>query len=126
MTQDPLFHEDVYEAIRTTVMALGGSKKVGAALKPDLPADKAGEWLANCLNRTRPEKLDPEQLLFLSREGRRVGCHAIAVFINADGGYAAPQPVEPEDERALLQRQFVQAVEISKRIADRLEQLKSA
>lgn len=121
--QEPLFIEDIYEAVRTVSMALGGTKKAGALLKPDLPADKAGEWLANCLNRARPEKLDPEQLMFLAREGRRVGCHAIASFMCQDGGYAPPNPIEPEDERAALQRAYIESVRAQRQIADRLEKL---
>lgn len=125
MQQEPLFIEDIYEAARTVAMALGGTKKTGTMLRPDLPADKAGEWLANCLNRTRPEKLDPEQLLFLSREGRRVGCHAIASFLLSDGGYAPPQPIEPEDERAAIEREFIQAVDRLERLVKRRDQLKT-
>lgn len=124
MQQEPLFIEDIYEAARTVAMALGGTKKAGLLLRPDLPADKAGEWFANCVNRTRPEKFSPEQLLFLAREGRRVGCHAIASFVCADSGYAPPQPIEPEDERAQLQREFNENTKRMERMLARLEQLK--
>jgi hypothetical protein len=126
MQQEPLFIEDIYEAARTVAMALGGTKKTGALLRPDLPADKAGEWLANCLNRTRPEKLDPEQLLFLSREGRRVGCHAIASFVSSDGGYTQPVPINPEDEAAELKRRLLTNMEQFKRDVARLEKLERA
>lgn len=53
MNQQPLFCEDIFEALRVDVMALGGAKKVGCLLWPELSADKAGEMLNNCLNRTR-------------------------------------------------------------------------
>lgn len=123
MQQEPLFHEDIYEAIRTAVQALGGMKRVGSSLKPDLPADKAGEWLANCLNRTRQEKLDAEQIQFISRDARKTGCHAIAVFQNSDAGYMQPVPVEPEDEAAELKRQFIASVKQQGALVKRLEKL---
>jgi len=122
--QTPLFHEDIYAAIQTAVMALGGSKKVGAALWPDKPADKAGELLNNCINRTRPEKLDPEQVLYIAREARKAGCHAIADFTAADTGYKYI-PIEPEDEKAELQRQVVSASQVLSDVISRLERLSS-
>lgn len=123
MQQEPLFHEDIYEAIRTACMALGGMKRVGVMLKPDHSADKAGEWLNNCLNQTRPEKLDPEQIQFISREARKANCHAIATFQNSDAGYAPPIPIEPEDEKARLQREYIASVKAQQRITEKLERL---
>lgn len=125
MEQSPLFHEDIYEALRTVVMALGGAKKVAGSLWPDKPADKAGELLNNCLNRTRNEKLDPEQVCFLLREGRKRGCHAAADFIGADAGYQVT-PVEPEDEKAELQRQFIECEKALQNILLRLEVLRAS
>lgn len=47
-TQIPLFVEDYSEAIRATVNALGGFKKIGHELKPDKGVEEAGRWLADC------------------------------------------------------------------------------
>lgn len=123
MDQEPLFIEDIYDAMRQTVQRLGGAKKVGIQFWPEKSADKAGEQLLNCLNRDRQEKLSIEQFLWLRREGRNVGCHIIAAFENQDGGYAPPQPVEPQDESAELMRQFIESVKSQERIAARLEML---
>lgn len=125
MDQEPLFFEDVYDALRHAVHRLGGSKAVGHSLFPEKSPDKAAEYLLACLNRDRAEKLSMEHFLFIRREARRVGCHVIAAFENQDGGYAAPQPIEPQDEAAELQRQFIEAVKASERIAQRLGQLAS-
>lgn len=121
-TQVPLFHEDIYAAIHTAIMALGGAKKIGSCLWPDKPADKAGELLNNCLNRTRAEKLDPEQVNYISREARKVGCHAIAEFNGSDQGYQVT-PIEPEDEKAELQRQIINASKILQDSIAKLERL---
>ena len=44
-------------------------------------------------------------------------------FIAMECGYSTPQPVEPEDERAALQRQYIEAAKSMARIADRIEQM---
>jgi hypothetical protein len=108
MTQQSLFHEDIWQALRDCVSALGGSKKVRVLLRPELDAQTAGRWLLDCLNPERKEKLCVEQVLLILREARKVSCHAGIAFINRDAGYSDPQPIEPEDERAALQREFVE------------------
>lgn len=126
MDQEPLFFEDIYDALRHAVHRLGGAKIVGASLFPEKMPDKAAEYLLACLNRDRAEKLSMEHFLWIRREARKVGCHVIAAFENQDSGYAPPQPVEPQDEVAELQRQFMANVQSSGRIAQRMEQLFSA
>ncbi len=123
MNQEPLFIEDIYDAMRHTVARLGGAKRVGLQFWPEKSADKAGEHLLNCMNRDRSEKLNIEQFLWLRREGRKIGCHVIAAFENQDAGYAAPQPVDPQDESAELMRKFIESVKEQERITARLEQL---
>jgi hypothetical protein len=107
--QIPLFVEDYNEAIRATVQALGGFKRVGHELKPDLTVDAAGRWLADCCNPDKREKLAPTELAYIRRRARMAGVHVLAAFELRDAGYAEPQPIEPEDERAALMREFVQA-----------------
>lgn len=122
--QLPLFHEDVYDALRTCVQALGGYKKVGAAMRPELPISKAGEWLADCLNSARPQKLSLDQALYVLRESRAIGCHAGMYFIARDCQYSEPQPIEPDDEAADLERKFIGAVETLAPMLSRIEQLR--
>lgn len=105
MTSDALlFHEDVYDALASCVSRLGGAKCVGHRLWPHKAPDAAGVQLANCLNRDRAEKLDPEQVLLLLRWGREIGYHAAKHWIDQEVGYAPSQPVEPEDRIADLLR----------------------
>ena len=126
MQQDSLFHEDIYDALGTDIKHIGGFKKVGSMLWPDKPADKAGENLNNCLNRTRPEKLDPEQIMFVIREAKKVGGFATLFFMADDAGFSRPQPIEPEDERAALQRQAIDAIGQFKTLVTRLERVTGA
>lgn len=121
--QQALFHEDIWQALRDCVSALGGSKKVGLLLRPEIDAQTAGRWLLDCLNPERKEKLCVEQMMLVLREARKVGCHAGIAFIARDAGYADPQPLNPEDEAAQLKREFIASVKASQAIAARLERL---
>lgn len=123
MTKDqiPLFVEDYNEAIRAAIQALGGFKRVGADLKPDLAADAAGRWLADAINPDKREVLPPSALAYIRRKAREAGCHVLSAYEAQDAGYAPPIPVEPEDERASLQREFVQASKALQSLVARMD-----
>lgn len=121
--QTPLFYESINDVLREVVQSLGGSKKVGSSMKPQKLADEAGRWVSDCLNSDRREKFDPEEVMFLLREGRKVGCHAAINYICGECGYSNPQPVEPEDEKARLQREFIEATKQATRNLERMEAL---
>lgn len=123
MTAPALFHESLADALREVVQALGGTKAVGAMLRPERGADAAGRWVADCINAERAENFHPEHVLFLLRAGRAAGCHAAANFLMRESGYADPIPVEPEDERARAQRDFEAAVKALATVTDRLARL---
>lgn len=123
MSQNTLFSEDFNDALKDVVRALGGTKAVGVRLRPEMAADAAGAWLKDCLNPTRRERLDPEQVLWILREGRKAGCHSAMNFIADEAGYVRPAPLEPQDEAAQLQRAFIDSVQQQKLIASRLERL---
>lgn len=121
--QQPLFHEDIYEAIRSDVMALGGFKRVGAVLWPELPPDKAGERLNACMDRGHREKLDIQQVMLIGRMAREVGSYATVFFLSEDCGFSRPTPVDPDDERGRLQKDFIRSVEIQRGLLERLERI---
>ena len=124
---------DVYEAAKMTAVAIAAhhepskwkawAKIVGHMLFPSKSPDDAGKYFSNCLDRDRNEKLDPEQLLWLAREGKRCGCHALMSFICDHCEYAEPVPVEPEDEMAELQRQYINSVKAQEQLIARFERL---
>ena len=123
MEQQALFHESFADALTDCVRALGGNKIVGKAMRPEKSIDDARKWLLDALNPDRPEKLSPDQVLWILREARKVGCHAAITYIARECGYADPQPLEPEDERAALQREFTQSVQALQGLASRIERL---
>lgn len=121
--QLPLIIEDYLEAIRATVQAIGGVKRIGAELKPDLAVEAAGRWLSDCCNPDRRERLSPTELAYIRRRGRETGVHILAAYEMREAGYAEPQPLEPEDERDALQRQFIRSTNEMKQILQRIESL---
>lgn len=123
--QTAMFHESINDALRELVVALGGTKAVGVSIRRELTADHAGRWLNDCLNGERREHLTPEQLLLLISDGRRAGLHSVMAWICAECGYATPVPVEPADERADLQRQYIDAARAMARLAERIERVNS-
>jgi len=118
--------EDYLDAIAQTIKALGGFKVVGAALKPDVDAQRAGRWLADCCNANERETLQPSQLAYIRRAARARGIHILAAWEMDDAGYAAPVPVEPESEFAQLQRVFAESVTQQAAIVARMEQIVAA
>lgn len=121
--QPALFHESFNDALRELVTALGGLKQMGARMRPELGADHAGRWLSDCLNTDRREHLTPEQIVFILGEGRKAGLHSVMTWLAMECGYQAPVPVEPQDERAELQRAFVAATQHQAQILARMERL---
>lgn len=124
MEQQPLFVESPAEALREAVRAAGGIKAVAALLWPEVRPPEAGHRrLLDCLNDERREKLSFEQVLLILRTAREAGCHVAMAYISRECGYAEPQPIEPADEAAALQRQFVAAVAEQRRLLARVERL---
>jgi hypothetical protein len=120
--QIPLIHEDFLSALTTCVQALGGAKRVGVMLRPEYEEDpdKAARWLLACLNAARDEKLSFEQTFKVMREAKAAGCHVAMAHIAQEVGYAEPQPIEPEDEKARLQRDYIAATKTLAAIAHRI------
>ena len=118
-----LFHESLADALRECIAVCGGLKNVGKLLWPEKEADIAGRLLADCLNEAKREKLSPEQMLLVLRLAKEKGCHAGMAFIARELGYGDPQPIEPEDEKAKLQREFIESTRALAKMAQRIEHL---
>jgi len=119
--QMSLVHESIADALREAINACGGNKKVGPVLYPDLPVDQAAGRIRDCLNPDRRELFSPDQVVLIARLARDVGNHAIMNHLAVELGYLKPAPVEPEDEIARLQREFVEATKSLHNMATRIE-----
>ena len=121
--QTKLFHEDIYDAITTAILALGGFKKVASRLRPDLKQESAYAWLKVCVKRDGDQNLNPEQLSWVRREAAAIGCHVLAEYESDDAGYEKPVIRSPRDKLAELQSQFIDCVGKQSQIAERIERL---
>lgn len=121
MDQQSLFHECLTDAINDCIRALGGNKKVGGMLWPEKGVEDARRALLDALNPDRPNKLSPDQALLIVSEAAKQGCLAGITYITRACRCADPQPIEPEDERAALQRQFVEQSKAMQQLFARME-----
>lgn len=117
-----LHHETINDALTEVVQALGGPKKVGAMMRPDKPVEESSRWVRDCLNAERREHFDPEQIIFLLAKAREIHCHGAMAFLSNATGYSAT-PIEPADEAAKLQREFIECARLQGKMLERLAQL---
>lgn len=110
--------ETLNDALIECVKAAGGSKVVASLLWPEKPMQDAQRLLINCFNPDRSEKISPDQTLFILKLAKEHGYHIGLSFICSILGYSRPTPIEPEDEKAQLQKDFIDAV-------NRLDSIKS-
>lgn len=114
--------ESVNDALQSAVNALGGYKKVGPALRPELPIEQAAGWLRDCLNPGKRDKLGPEQVMLILRKAREAGYHAAMNFVAFDTGYKAT-PVDPTSQIEQLQERFCDSVQTLSQMAAKLERM---
>lgn len=123
--QAMLFHDSIYDAIGAVVQSMGGKKKVAPLLWPHLKTETAYTRLAHCLSDEFPEKLSPEEILFLARAGRESNCHAIIFYLAAECGYAQPTPIDPLNEADVLRREIRDGLSALNKMVERLERTES-
>lgn len=121
MDTPSLFVESIEEAVAEVARVCGGRKALASAMWPALPVREAHNRFDACLNPERREQFHPADLLFIAKRGRESNCHSLMLFLARETGYADPMPLEPEDERAKLQREFVQAQKAMAQLAARME-----
>lgn len=120
-TAPALWHDSIEEAISEACNALGGRKAVAVLLWPSVAVREAHNRIDAALNPERREKLSPAELMFIIGKAREAGCHSVMRFLCAEGGYQEPIAREPEDEKARLQREFIQAQRAMSQLAQRME-----
>lgn len=116
-------YDDIYDALRDAVKALGGAAAVGKRLRVEAPVGKAERWLLDCINPNRDAKLDTEQFMTIVRWSREAGHHALMDFLVDDAGYQRTKPVMLAEQLALLQSQAQEAQRIAEEKANDLRVL---
>lgn len=118
--------DSLNDALIECVKAAGGSKVVGHKLWPEKMVDAAQRHLLNCLQEGRSEHLKPEQVVFIFKLAREHGCHVGMAYLCQSLGYAPPVPLQPVDEAAQLQREFIEATRQLALMADRIGGLQAS
>ena len=111
------------EVLKQAVIRLGGSKHVGGLLWPEKETTQAARLLCNCLDDNRAEKLSPDQALLILKKANEAGYHDAMHTICDMLGYSKPTPIEPQDERAQLQKEFIAAKDVIVSLMGRMEKL---
>jgi hypothetical protein len=119
--QSELFHECLAEALRTAVMALGGFKKVGVTLWPELSAERAGRDLSDCLQPGATRKLSLEQIELIICRAREIQCHAPMAYLSDVADYEPPTPIDPETQVLKEKRELAELLRGVMTRMDRLE-----
>lgn len=119
---------DWNDALTGVVHALGGHKKVACLLRPELKdkPEQAGQWLRDCLNAEKRERLNPDQVFMLLRMARESDYHAAKHWLDSELGYEQGRPINPKDEAVRLHERGADLVRELRVITDRMEKLTQA
>lgn len=121
-------HASIEDALNQATKCLGGHKKVGVRLRPELEKDPegAGQWWRNCVNPEHSQKPSIEQVLCVMRWAQQAGCHVIMNTFAGHCGYAMPEPITPANEAAELRRKVLSALSLVTEAMQRIEQIERA
>ncbi len=122
--QQELWYDSFEDALRSTAEAVG-MKKMAAELWPEKSLNDAVRMLLHCLDPDRAEKLSGSQTALIIERGRSVNCLVALAYLCRRADCADPQPVDPEDEKARLAREFIEAVDLQSKLIKRLEALRT-
>lgn len=122
-SQIDLFHMDFNEALTADVLACGGNKTIGQMLWPEMDPQDAGKKLSRCMSDHSKEFLKIDQIILIQRMAREHGSVASLTYQARECGCTEPQPIRVEDEKAMLQQEYIQAVKGLGTIAKRLEKI---
>ena len=98
--------EDIYDALKATVGALGGSKVVAAKMRPTVDLLKARSWLLNCLDPNHSMKFDPEEVQWIWRAGCDAGYYDGARWAHRDTHFLPADPASVEGQLAAVLKQL--------------------
>lgn len=94
--QLPLILGSFNEALNQIVLHAGGPKRVAPLLWPLKSERDAYTSLMDCLNPTRREKFDLEQIVRLLQLGREAGFHGAKHWLDEETGYEPSAPADPK------------------------------
>lgn len=121
--QTQLFYEDAYDVLKAAVQAAGGTKAIAGRLWPHKPIAEAQRELLDALNRDRPRKLDPEEVIAVLKFAREAGFHGAKHWLDGELGYQPTAPTDPKIERDRLADELARAADNFKALQKAVERL---
>jgi hypothetical protein len=112
------------DALTADIAQLGGPMKVGKKLRIEMDQKEARNWLLNCLNPNHAQNLTQAQIALIVSWARQVGSTHYAEYWATSNNMTKPIKIQPEDEKARLQREFIRAVSQLEVIKSELGQIK--
>lgn len=126
-TQERLFYESWFDALRDDVTACGGTKEVGGWFWPGKDMIAARNAVNDRLNPDRRERFDDDQERLIMRRAKEArGFSAALAFICDDAGFERPKALKPVDEAADLLRRQESMVSEFRQLLERQERLTRA
>lgn len=125
-TQDELFHEDVRDAFRHVIKALGGCEAVGEQTHPAKTRKAAGSWTSDCFNPERDAKPDIEDWMLILRLARKAGIHTAIYQICDEAGYERPKLAASKSPRTLLLEKQSQLADEQLRVQQEIDRIDAA
>lgn len=121
MRQDRLYYESAEDSVNEVITSSSKTwKQVANMLWPAMKIDSAYARLKNCLRDDKDEKLSFAEVIQICKFCERFD----ALYHFADEcHHTRGEPRAPEDEAAILKREFITSVKTMERLADRLERL---
>lgn len=120
-SQNQLFYEDIFDVLRSAVQAVGGAKIAAGKLWPHKPVAEAQRELLDCLNRERPRKFCPEEVMAILRMAREADFHAAKHWIDQALGYEPSKPLDPQQEESEIAQAIQRHAEESAKLSQRIE-----
>lgn len=108
------------EALRIAIDALGGDKRVGALLRPEMDPILAGQWVAHCLAPYRREKFSLAQEVLIFQRAKQAGCHAPFEIFADLCGYRVSSVIDEGEEIADMARRAERAAREAGELTDEI------
>lgn len=118
--QEKLFYDDEFQALRDMIESGQGYKKTAGYLWPGMKQDSAYAKLKACVQEAGDQRLKFGEIISAMVFNQ---CYAPLFFACDATQFERPTPRAPEDEKARLQRNIIEAAASFKRDLDRLERL---
>lgn len=114
-----LFYDDEFDALAQTIAnSKRGFKECAGFLFPHLKPESQYARLKACLNPDKDERLTFGQIVALCKY---CDCYDALYFMADELSHNRPVKRDPEDEKARLQREYIEAVGTLKRLTERMD-----